>query len=84
MEQTVEGGERFASLAETTVRHEVARRRTHSEFVRQGITAIQGTVDAGDGIPAGAVIFTLQHTSWPPPHQISAHELPSGLQPLGG
>lgn len=61
MEHTLEADERLAPLVQTAVRHEVARRRTPSEFVRQGITALQRTVDAGDGIPAAAVIARLQH-----------------------
>lgn len=61
MEQALEEGENLASLVETAVRHEVARRRNQSEFVRRGLTAIQRTVDAGDGIPAEAVVARLQH-----------------------
>ncbi|WP_416399895.1 YlcI/YnfO family protein [Alicycliphilus denitrificans] len=60
IEQSLEGGESLASLVETAVRNEVARRRIQSEFVRRGIASIQRTVAAGDGIPAQAVIAKLE------------------------
>ncbi|EKD97693.1 MAG: hypothetical protein ACD_23C00772G0001 [uncultured bacterium] len=42
------------------MRNEVVRRRVQSEFVRRGIAAIQRSADAGDGIPAQAVIAKLE------------------------
>ena len=60
MEHSLEDGESLASLVETAVRNEVARRQMQSEFVRRGIASVQKTVDMGDGIPAGAVIARLK------------------------
>ena len=60
IEQSLEGGESLASLVETAVRNEVTRRRVHSEFLRRGITAINRTVAASDGIPADVVIAKLE------------------------
>ncbi|MGN6830514.1 YlcI/YnfO family protein [Paucibacter sp. M5-1] len=60
MEQALEEGETMAALVEKAVRGEVARRREHAEFVRRGLAAIKRTVDAGDGIPADAVIAKLR------------------------
>jgi len=60
MEQALEEGESLAGLVETAVRNEVARRQMQSEFVRRGIAAVQRTVDAGDGIPAEAVVARLK------------------------
>ncbi len=50
----------MAALVEKAVRGEVARRREHAEFVRRGLAAIKPTVEAGDGIPADAVIAKLR------------------------
>lgn len=60
IEQSLEGGESLASLVETAVRNEVARRRVHSEFVRRGMAAIHRTVSSGDGVPAETVIAKLE------------------------
>ena len=60
MEQSLEEGESLAGLVETAVRNEVARRQMQSEFTRRGIASVQRTVDAGDGIPADAVIARLK------------------------
>ena len=53
-------GESLAGLVETAVRNEVARRQMQSEFMRRGIAAVQRTIDAGDGIPADAVVARLK------------------------
>lgn len=60
IEQALQGGESLASLVEIAVRNEVNRRQVQSEFVRRGISAIDRTVAAGDGIPANAVIANLE------------------------
>lgn len=60
IEQSLEGGESLASLVETAVRNEIARRRVQSEFIRRGMAAINRTVAAGDGIPAEVVIAKLE------------------------
>ena len=60
MEQSLQEGESLAGLVEAAVRNEVARRQMQSEFMRRGIAAVQRTVDAGDGIPAEAVIARLK------------------------
>jgi predicted transcriptional regulator len=60
IEQSLEGGESLASLVETAVRNEVARRQIQSEFVRRGMAAINRTVAAGDGIPAEVVLAKLE------------------------
>ena len=60
MEESLEEGESLASLVETAVRNEVARRQHRTEFLRRGIAAIQRTVAAGDGIPADAMIARLE------------------------
>lgn len=60
MEQSLEEGESLAGLVETAVRNEVARRQMPSEFTRRGIASVQRTVDAGNGIPADAVIARLK------------------------
>jgi hypothetical protein len=60
IEQALESGESLAALVETAVRHEVQRRRTQAEFLGRGMAAIERTAAAGDGLPAQAVIATLE------------------------
>ena len=60
IERSLIEGESLASLVETAVRNEVARRRVQSEFIRRGMAAIERTVTAGDGVPAEAVIAKLE------------------------
>ena len=60
MEQSLDVGESLASLVETAVRNEVARRRVQAEFVHRGIAAVHRTIAAGDGVPVDAVIAKLR------------------------
>ena len=60
MELSLVDGESLASLVEKAVRSEVNRRQVQSEFVRRGLTAIDRTVAAGNGVSADAVIAKLQ------------------------
>ena len=60
LEQALEEGETLAALVESAVRHEVHRRREQAEFVRRGLAAIERSRQAGDGIPAEAVIAKLE------------------------
>ena len=60
IEDSLVGEESLASLVETAVRHEVARRRMQSEFVRRGLSAIQDTVASGNGIAADVVLANLE------------------------
>ena len=60
MELSLEHNESLANLVETAVRNEVKRRQDQAEFLRRGLTAIQRTVAAGDGIPASTVIAKLE------------------------
>lgn len=60
IEESLEGDESLASLVETAVRHEVARRRMQSEFVRRGLSAIQQTVASDNGIAADVVLAKLE------------------------
>lgn len=61
IEDSLVGEESLASLVETAVRHEVARRRMQSEFIRRGLSAIQGTVAAGNGVAADVVLAKLEN-----------------------
>ncbi|MDO8277298.1 MAG: YlcI/YnfO family protein [Burkholderiaceae bacterium] len=60
IEQSLVQGESLASLVETAVRNEVARRRVQSEFLRRGMAAIHRTFSSGDGVPAETVIAKLE------------------------
>ena len=60
MERSLHSNESLTSLVETAVRNEVKRRQDQAEFLRRGLTAIQRTVAAGDGIPASTVIAKLE------------------------
>ena len=60
MELSLQGGESLASLVETAVRNEVRRRQTQAEFVRRGMTAIERTAAAGDGVPAQEMLARLE------------------------
>lgn len=60
IELSLESGESLASLVETAVRNEVARRRAQSEFVRRGMAAIERTALAGDGVAASVVMSRLE------------------------
>ena len=59
-ERTLHSNESLFFLVETAVRNEVKRRQDQAEFLRRGLTAIQRTVAAGDGIPASTVIAKLE------------------------
>lgn len=61
IEDSLVGEESLASLVETAVRHEVARRRMQSEFIRRGLSAIQNTVASGNGIAADVVLAKLEN-----------------------
>lgn len=61
IEDSLVGEESLASLVETAVRHEVARRRMQSEFIRRGLSAIQDTVASGNGIAADVVLAKLEN-----------------------
>jgi len=63
IEQALNRGETLASLVETTMRHEITRRRTQSEFIRRGMAAIERTATAGDGLAPEAVIAVLEAKS---------------------
>lgn len=60
IEEALEAGETMAALVEKAVRTEVDRRREDAEFVRRGLAAIKRTHEAGDGVPADAVIAKLE------------------------
>lgn len=60
IEQSLAEGESLASLVETAVRQEIARRRAQAEFVRRGLASIAHAVATGDGVPAEAVIAKLE------------------------
>lgn len=60
MESALQDNESLASLVETAVRNEVKRRQTQAEFVRRGLTAIERTVAAGNGVPAGEMLAWLE------------------------
>lgn len=61
IEDSLVGEESLASLVETAVRHEVARRRMQSEFIRRGLNAIQDTVASGNGIATDVVLAKLEN-----------------------
>ena len=61
MEDSLVGEEGLASLVETAVRHEVARQRMQSEFVRRGLSSIQETVASGNSIAADVVLANLEN-----------------------
>lgn len=61
IEESLVGEESLASLVETAVRHEVARRRMQSEFVRRGLCAIEDTLASGNGIAADVVLAKLEN-----------------------
>lgn len=60
MEQSLLAGESLAALVEQAVRREIERRKSQTEFVLRGISAIQRTTTAGDGIPASALLSSLE------------------------
>lgn len=60
VEQSLQDGESLTALVETALRHEIARRKNNSEFVRRGLAAIERTTRVGNGIPAETVIAKLE------------------------
>ncbi|MFM2111517.1 MAG: hypothetical protein RLZZ271_177 [Pseudomonadota bacterium] len=60
LEGVLEPGESLSQFVENAVRATVANRKNQAEFVRRGIAAIEATKQAGDGVPAEAVIAKLQ------------------------
>jgi hypothetical protein len=60
IEQALEDGETLAALVEKAVRSEIVRRRESTAFVRRGLAAIKRSTEAGDGVPAAAVISKLR------------------------
>lgn len=60
LEKSLGKGETLAALVEKAVSGEVLRRQSQAEFVRRGLAAIARTQQAGDGVPADAVIAKLE------------------------
>jgi hypothetical protein len=60
LDKALENGETLAALVEKAVSSEVLRRKSQAEFVRRGLAAIARTQQAGNGIPADAVIAKLE------------------------
>lgn len=60
VEAVLEQGESLSEFVEKAVRQTVLKRQHHAEFLRRGIAAIEETKQAGGGIPAEAVIATLE------------------------
>ncbi|MBL8319739.1 MAG: hypothetical protein JNJ42_15095 [Burkholderiaceae bacterium] len=60
LDKALEKGETLAALVEKAVSTEVLRRKSQAEFVRRGLAAIARTQQAGNGIPADAVIAKLE------------------------
>lgn len=60
VEAVLEQGESLSQFVESAVRQTVLKRQHHAEFVRRGIAAIEEAKQAGGGIPAEAVVSTLE------------------------
>lgn len=60
LDKALEKGETLAALVEKAVSTEMLRRKSQAEFVRRGLAAIARTQQAGNGIPADAVIAKLE------------------------
>jgi hypothetical protein len=60
IESVLEQSESLSEFVENAVRSTVQMRKNQAEFVRRGITAIEATKHAGDGIPAEIVIAKLE------------------------
>ena len=60
LEGVLEQGESLSQFVENAVRATVTKRKNQAEFMRRGMAAIEATQRAGDGIPAEAVLATLE------------------------
>lgn len=60
LESVLEQGESLSQFMENAVRTTVARRKDQAEFIRRGLAAIEATKRDGSGIPAEAMIATLE------------------------
>lgn len=60
LEGVLQQGETLSQFVENAVRTTVERRKSHSEFMRRGIAAIESTRHDGTGIAAEALITKLE------------------------
>lgn len=60
IEDVLESGETLSKFVENAVRATVTLRKSQAEFVRRGLTAIEQTKVQGNGVPASAVVATLE------------------------
>lgn len=60
VESILEQGESLSEFVENSLRAAVAARKTHAEFLKRGIAAIERTERLGNGIPASVVISKLK------------------------
>lgn len=60
LERSLGHGETLASMVESAVRTELARRQHQAEFVSRGLSAITRSEAAGDWVPVDAVLAKLE------------------------
>ena len=60
IETVLQPGETLSKFVENAVRATVTLRKSQAEFVQRGLTAIEQTKAQGNGVPASAVVATLE------------------------
>lgn len=60
IEDVLESGETLSKFVEHAVRATVILRKSQAEFVQRGLAAIERTQAHGNGVPASAVVATLE------------------------